>query len=142
MKIAEILGTKLKGLRKERNLTQQKVALDIGLAQQSYSHYENGERLPELDTFLRLSNYYDVSMNYLLGIPEKSEAHPEYDAYLMFIANSSGEEKYRYLTRPSKELLYYFENLSNEDREDLLELARLKYRRFCSHYNSQDIAAM
>lgn len=142
MEIAEILGAKLKGLRKERNLTQQKVAMDIGLAQQSYSNYENGERLPDLATFLRLSKYYNVSMNFLLGEPEEIEERPELDAYLDFIANSKEADKYRNLVRSSKELLFYFENLPNEDREDLLVLARVKYRRSRQPFLSPSIAAI
>ena len=131
--IGETLGTKLRGLRKERGLTQQKVAMDLNLAQQSYSNYEHGERLPDLNTFLSISQYYHVSMEFLLGLEDGADRRPEMAAYMEFVSNAELSEKYKNLVRSSKEMLFFYENLPNEDREDLIELARLKYRRILRH---------
>ena len=54
-------------LRKERSLSQKKVAADLGISQALLSHYERGIRECGLDFLLRAADYYDVSCDYLLG---------------------------------------------------------------------------
>ena len=56
----------LKNIRKIKNLNQQKVALDLNLSREALSHYENGKREPSLNTLLLMSNYFNVSINYLI----------------------------------------------------------------------------
>ena len=54
-------------LRKERNISQKKVAMDLGISQGLLSHYEKGKRECGLDFLVKAANYYDVSCDYLLG---------------------------------------------------------------------------
>lgn len=54
-------------LRKERGLSQKQTAADLKISQALLSHYEKGIRECGLEFVLRLSNYYDVSCDYLLG---------------------------------------------------------------------------
>jgi len=60
-------------LRKERNITQKKAAVDLGVSQALLSHYEKGIRECGLDFVVRCAQYYGVSCDYLLGVsPEPS----------------------------------------------------------------------
>lgn len=54
-------------LRKERNLSQKQAASDLGIAQALLSHYEKGKRECGLDFLVRAADYYNVSVDYLLG---------------------------------------------------------------------------
>lgn len=54
-------------LRKERGLSQKKVASDLGIAQALLSHYENGKRECGLGFLVQVADYYGVSIDYLLG---------------------------------------------------------------------------
>ena len=56
----------LKIIRKKRNLNQQKVALDLNISREALSYYENGKREPSLSLLLKMSNYFNVSINYLI----------------------------------------------------------------------------
>ena len=56
----------LKIIRKERNLNQQKVAMDLHISRESLSYYENGKREPSLAMLVALSDYFNVSINYLI----------------------------------------------------------------------------
>ena len=56
----------LKQIRKEKNLTQQKVALDLNISRESLSYYENGKRQPSLDLLVAFSKYFNVSIDYLI----------------------------------------------------------------------------
>jgi transcriptional regulator with XRE-family HTH domain len=60
-------------LRKEKGLSQKKAASDLKISQALLSHYEKGIRECGLDFLVRISNYYGVSCDYLLGkTPDKN----------------------------------------------------------------------
>ena len=56
----------LREIRKKRNLNQQKVALDLNISRESLSYYETGKREPSLALLVSMSNYFNVSINYLI----------------------------------------------------------------------------
>ena len=55
-------------LRKERGLSQKKAAEELQVSQALLSHYEKGIRECGLDFLIKLSNYYEVSCDELLGL--------------------------------------------------------------------------
>ncbi len=57
----------LKEIRKERKKTQTQIANYLGITQQAYAMYESGSRNPPTDILQKLSDYYNVSVDYLLG---------------------------------------------------------------------------
>ena len=61
---------RLKKLRKERNISQLKLALDLNMNQNSISRYENGEREADYETLIKFADYFGVSLDYLLGRTE------------------------------------------------------------------------
>lgn len=58
---------RLRELRKKRNITQLKLAMDLGLNQNAISRYETGEREADYATLIALADYFGVSIDYLLG---------------------------------------------------------------------------
>lgn len=56
----------LKEIRKQRRLNQQKVALDLNITREALSHYENGRREPSLAMLVKMSEYFNVSIDYLI----------------------------------------------------------------------------
>lgn len=61
---------RLKQLRKEKDLTIEQLAKELGTAKSTLSRYENGLREPKKDFLEILSSYFDVSYNFLLGITD------------------------------------------------------------------------
>ncbi|MCH5300033.1 MAG: helix-turn-helix transcriptional regulator [Ruminococcus sp.] len=62
-------------LRKEKGLSQKKVADDLDISQALLSHYEKGIRECGLDFLVKIASYYNVSCDYLLGrTPDRSGA--------------------------------------------------------------------
>lgn len=57
----------LKDLRKERGLSQEKVAKIIHVSQVAYSRYENDEREIPIALLCKLADFYNVSLDYLAG---------------------------------------------------------------------------
>lgn len=56
----------LKIIRKKKKLNQQKVAIDLNISREALSYYENGKREPSLALLLAMSQYFNVSINYLI----------------------------------------------------------------------------
>ena len=63
-----LLIEKIKELRIENGLSQQKVAETIGVTRSAYSNYEQGLREPDLNTLKKICLLLNVSSDYLLGI--------------------------------------------------------------------------
>ena len=58
---------RLKKLRKERNISQLKLALDLNMNQNAVSRYENMEREADYETLVKFADYFNVSLDYLFG---------------------------------------------------------------------------
>lgn len=58
---------RLKELRKSKHLLQRDVAEAIGCTQAIYSRYESGEREPCISVLVSLADFFDVSLDYLVG---------------------------------------------------------------------------
>lgn len=57
---------RLRELRKQRNISQLKLAMDLGLSQNSISRYETCEREADYATLIAIADYFKVSIDYLL----------------------------------------------------------------------------
>ena len=59
--------SRLKETRKDRDITQTSVANYLGMKQQQYSEYEIGKRLIPIEVLDKLADFYDTSIDYLVG---------------------------------------------------------------------------
>lgn len=57
----------LKIIRKQRNLNQIKVAMDLNISREVISYYENGKRNPDIEMLKTLSRYFNVSIDFLIN---------------------------------------------------------------------------
>ena len=57
---------RLKELREKRGISQLKLAMDLGLTQNSVSRYESDMREADYKTLIALADYFNVSIDYLL----------------------------------------------------------------------------
>ncbi|PKM61396.1 MAG: transcriptional regulator [Firmicutes bacterium HGW-Firmicutes-4] len=62
-----MFGNKLKSLRSNLGKTQEEIAKSLGLSRAAYSHFENGRNEPDYETLKKISEYFHVSTDYLLG---------------------------------------------------------------------------
>lgn len=71
----------LRSLRRQRKLSQQKLADILHISQQSVYKYENGLTAPDFHTLMRMADFFDTSVDYLIGytdIPHKIEPVTEH----------------------------------------------------------------
>lgn len=67
---------RLKGIREDHDLTQEDIAKILKTTRQQVSKWENGTQIMGVDKYISLARYYDVSVDYLLGLsnnPQKAD---------------------------------------------------------------------
>ena len=69
-----MFSEKIRQLRKERHLTQAEVAKEVGLSARGYQDLELGAK-PGFDNLLHIADFYDVSVDWLMGRTENPHAH-------------------------------------------------------------------
>lgn len=62
-------------LKIERKILQKDIAKTIGSSLRTYQRYENGEREPTLSTLIKIADFFDVSLDYLVGRSDDPERH-------------------------------------------------------------------
>lgn len=61
----------MRELRERKNITQVKLAIDLGTNQNNISRYESGEREADYEMLVKIADYFNVSLDYLLYRTEK-----------------------------------------------------------------------
>ena len=91
---------RLKELRKKKQISQQKLAIDLNVSQAAISKYEQGLAEPDIRMLKEMSEYFGVSIDYLVGRTKQN---------IFFTENTYNERE--------KELLYYFKKLQFNQKE-------------------------
>lgn len=73
MSLGDVMKNRLKELRKTRGYTQVSLQMQTGIEQALLSKFENEERIPPTETLLRLAEFYNVSIDYLLCRTDKPD---------------------------------------------------------------------
>ena len=63
----------LHALRKEKRVTQKEIGELLGISERAVRYYETGERRPDFDGLLKLADYFQVSLDYLVGWSEQRQ---------------------------------------------------------------------
>lgn len=72
------LADRISEQRKIKGISQEKLAVELGVSRQAISKWESGQSVPELDKIVRMSDFFGVTTDYLLkGIEPKTEDAPE-----------------------------------------------------------------
>ncbi|MBE6144550.1 MAG: helix-turn-helix transcriptional regulator [Firmicutes bacterium] len=64
---------RIKDLREDHDLTQQEVAKILNCAQQTYSKYELGQLKIDITSLIKLADFYNVSLDYIVGTTDKKK---------------------------------------------------------------------
>lgn len=132
------LASRLRSLRKGHQYTQDYVASFLGVVRQTYSHYENGLRTPNYEALYKLAGLYNIPVEDLMHLSVELDENEYYDApcptasskllasYLDYLNDPKNRKKLQFHTDLERELLYYFSLLSEDDKEELIAIAKIK----------------
>lgn len=62
-----IFKERLRDIRKDKSCTQKQVAVAVGASERNYQDWEYGNKKPAFDTLIALADYFNVSLDYLVG---------------------------------------------------------------------------
>lgn len=68
--------SRLRDLRQDSDLTQKEVGTIVGMSQTGYSQYELGDNDIPTHVLITLSEYYNVSVDYILGLTDEKKPYP------------------------------------------------------------------
>ena len=137
----KLLAVKLKELRKAHGYTQDYVATVLDIVRQTYSHYETGKRTPNSETLFKLAGLYNISVDDLMQLTTEIDRNVYYDApaptqtsedlagFLEYFNNPKNQKKYQLFSNLEKELLYYFEKITEDDKKEIIEFTKIKARK-------------
>ena len=116
------IADRIKQLRKKKGVSQSQLAEAIGVKNNTVSTWERGTRKPDVDALHLLSDYFEVSFEYLLGNSDKEDARikpspKELDSYALSAIADEIKESTDYLCR-----------LSDKSRKIVEELIASIYR--------------
>ena len=138
----QILKDYLKKLRKSYHYNQEFVASALNISRQAYSHYETGRATPPNDVCSKIAELYKIPPNTLFSIlceeaPNSYISHTpvleELTDYLDYISNEKNCLRFEHLTKQEKDLLYYFENISFKDQNEIIEFLKIKFNNQPKH---------
>lgn len=136
----KLLSKRLKELRRLNNFTQDYVASSLGVIRQTYSHYETGKRIPSTEILYKLASLYkipfedlvqlslEIDRNEYYEVPEPACSSKEMAAMLEYYDQPNQKKKYQYHTSLEKELLYYFQQISDHDKREIIEFVKIKVK--------------
>lgn len=93
---------RIKELRTERGITQADLAKILKISDRAVGYYENGDREPDYSTLLKIADYFDVSIDYLLGASDIKKPNESKNTDKEFVAFYEG---YKDLDDADKEIL-------------------------------------
>ena len=134
----------LKELRDEKNLTQQELANELGVARMTINFYESNRRTPDIHFAVKAANYFNVSVDYLVG---NSNVKSKQDhRYTKDQVNSLEDIIYHLPASASQDLLnnlcevLKIAHEKNIEREMLYLLSMTAYHsKFIANAKSEDI---
>ncbi len=118
----KIIGTRIKQLRKENNLTQTELGYKLDVIKQTISSWETGISSPSNETIIIMSSLFGVSVDYLLGndVPKETSVKPKEET-------SNTDKQEEHTTHKEKQLLDLYRNyldkgFSEQLRKELVNL--------------------
>lgn len=111
---------RIKQLRKKKGVSQSELAEAIGVKTNTVSTWERGTRKPDVEALNLLSEYFEVSFEYLLGNSDKEDAKPSQEELDSYDLSAKADE-----IKESTELLC---RLSDKSRKIVEELIASIYR--------------
>jgi len=98
----------LKKIRNEKNITQIRLSIAAEVSQETVSAYESGKAMPSAETLIKIADFLDVSVDYLLDRTDNP------------ITNTSSNSNI------DDELLSIFHQLNKEQKQDIITYAKIR----------------
>lgn len=111
------IGDRIRELRKEDDLSREDLAQKLNLSYSAIAKYESGYRVPDDDTKRNISKYFNVSLDYLMGLSDIKNPYEEknidVDEFLKELAKGAKERGIKFDSESPADLLDFYEFIKN-----------------------------
>lgn len=128
----EIFANRLKELREKIGLNQKECAEKLNISRGSISFYENGERLPDIETIYNMSKFFNVSADYLVGLADEPSNDPKINSIKAYTGLT--ENSIQFLNSLFCDLKEYNSYISNGGEAKNELTARYEYSGYLLHF--------
>lgn len=111
------MTNRIRELRKAKGITMKQLGVAVGLAESTISQYENGKRQPDNGTLVKLSNFFGVTVGYVLGAEKSAPA----------VSGKSALGSDMELSQAERELILKFRHLDDRGRSAVLTVLNHEY---------------
>lgn len=121
--LLEQISNRIKELREDSDIKQEDIARILNVTRSTYVNWENAENFLPLDTLDKIATYFNVSLDYLLGLSPKKKTHNKYN-------NISWETIHKNLKTLRKENHYtiaYLAKICNMSQANYFNVEKGKY---------------
>lgn len=123
-----MIGKKLKLLREKRALKQLDLSTMLGVSRSTYTQYETGKSEPDLNTVLRLADFFNCSIDYLLGKTDNPIPYHVVSDESDLTPKERLKELFNHPKLQNKELAFKnFDTMDDEDIESIIEYIEARY---------------
>lgn len=111
---------RLRCLREIRGLTQKEAAKRMGISRTTYSNYESGNREPDIDTLVKIADFYEVSIDFLVGRTDNPNmTFSEHERFIYDKLDLTDEEIISQV-----DMYYDGMKLTDQEKKEFLAIAR------------------
>ena len=107
----------LKNLRQEKSMNQTQLADAIGLSRSAIAMYESGQREPDLKTLYTIADYFNVSVDYLVGKSDTREKTPSEEGVALDDFTYALYDETKDLTEEDKKMLLGMAKMLKERKD-------------------------
>ena len=115
------LAESLKRIRKKYKMTQEDIALFLGVSRSGYTYYETGKTTPSVEVLKKLATIYDTSIDEIVGMPSKTTTAVR-NVSEENVAGK-GVDPLMYMKKEEQNLIMAFRLASKENKEKILREA-------------------
>ena len=113
------LAESLKRIRKKYKMTQEDIALFLGVSRSGYTYYETGKTTPSVEVLKKLATIYDTTIDEIVGMPSKTTTAVR-NVSEENVAGK-GVDPLMYMKKEEQNLIMAFRLLSDEEKELLIK---------------------
>lgn len=117
-----VLKKRMRQLRHERGMTQKEVAEQLGIGVSTMTMYETGRREPNMETLIKIANFFDVSVDYLLG---KTDARNEKEVISRALVDDPELYNFWKELNEREDLQLLFKQTRNMDPKDIRTIIKI-----------------
>ena len=107
-------NNRIRELRHERKVTQLQLSIELNVTQETISAYEHGRHMPSLEALMKMSDFFNASMDYIMGLSDVRNVRSD--------ANHTPQE----LAQKEK-LMHYYNILNMKNKSRLVSYAEGLY---------------